>query len=228
MSEPQKPSLVRRFARAALRTATGATLFYALFLGTFYTGRGDKLTKGEKELVTSVFGDEINPDKIRKHMKKDGHITHILRDKVGTVLPPLSHIDIFGPEYWSQDYSQEDARKYGLFIHEATHTWQNQNHVWPFRAFRVYEFTLKQDSRFSDFGAEQQAEIIEAYALRWLHKDGEKNAKTENAERDQLLIKVVETKFPRAQQTRLALQAQRERAKEKPAQKPAPVFKRYP
>lgn len=205
MAEKRKISIAGKFARAALRAATGLSLFYGLYLGAFYAGRGERLTKGETELVTGIFGDEADPSKIRKHFKKSGNVTHVLRDKAGTVMPPLSHIDFFGEEHWSRDYSREDARKYGLFIHEATHTWQNQNFVWPFKAFRVYDFALNENSRFNDFGAEQQAEIIEAYALRWLHRDGEKNAKPENAARDALLIKVVEERFPQAKATRLKL-----------------------
>lgn len=222
-AERRKPSPVKKepagkrrlsiknlFRNAALGVAavTVAPL-YGAFLAAFYPGRGQKLTPGEKQFVESIFGDRIKADKIRKHFKKPSHPTHLLRGKRGTVLPPTSHIDFFGAPVWSKDYSREDIKLFGFFIHEVTHVWQNQNRAWKLHDLRNYEYTLKEDSKFTDFGPEQQAEIIEAYAMRWLHRDGQTLAKPETATHDARLIDVVETQFPRARETRLQLDAAR-------------------
>ena len=200
-------TLMRAFRKATLGLLLTATLGYSVMLAS-YKGRGDKLTKGETEMVESIFGDEINTANIRKHFKDKSHITHVLPGKVGTVLPPHSHIDFFGKDVHSADYSGDDSRRAGLFIHETTHVWQNQNHNWrldKLHKCRVYDYTLKPTSTFRDFGVEQQAEIIEDYYKTWLHKDGAaRKGKTLTAN-DSLLLKVVETRFPRAKKTRLSL-----------------------
>jgi hypothetical protein len=207
MAEKRKGSLFRIFAKAASALALGASLLYGGFVGAFYLGQGEKLTEGETALVTGIFGDEINAAKIRKHFRSESHITHLFRSKAGTVLPFLNHIDIFGPYAASKDYSQEGENLYGFFAHEATHCWQNQNWAWSAKAIRVYEYELKPDSKFSDFGGEQQAEIIEAYAERFIHPQGRKDATAATAAFDAMLQKVVEDRFPQAQKTREALEA---------------------
>ncbi|MEZ0222926.1 MAG: hypothetical protein ACAH83_00100 [Alphaproteobacteria bacterium] len=205
MAEKRKRSLLRIFAKATAGLALGASILYGGFAGVFYAGRGDRLTEGEAQLVTSIFGDEIDASKIRKHFKNESHITHLFGSKQGTVLPFLNHIDIFGPYAASPDYSRESAYLYGFFAHEATHIWQNQNWAWSTKAMNVYEYQLKPESKFSDFGGEQQASIIEAYVQRFIHPQGRKDASSETAAFDAMLQKVVEDRFPQATKTRLAL-----------------------
>lgn len=207
MAEKRKRSLLSIFAKATAGLALGASLLYGGFVGVFYAGRGDRLTEGESSLVTGIFGDEINASKIRKHFREKADITHIFPRTAGTVLPFISHIDLFGKEFAAADYSVADADLYGLFVHEATHCWQNQNWAWSTKAINVYEYELKPDSKFSDFGGEQQADIIKTYALRFLHPDGRKNATAETAAVDAMLRKVVEDRFPQAMKTRQALDA---------------------
>lgn len=207
MAEKRKKSLFRIFGKAVAGLTLGASILYGGFVGVFYAGRGDRLTEGEAALVTSIFGDEIDASKIRKHFKNDNHITHLFSSKAGTVLPLISHIDIFGPYVSSKDYSREGENLYGFFAHEATHVWQNQNWAWTTKAMRVYEYELKPESKFSDFGGEQQAEIIEAYAQRFLHPQGRRDATADTAAFDAMLQKVVEDRFPQAQKTRAALDA---------------------
>ncbi|TAL30298.1 MAG: hypothetical protein EPN97_12810 [Alphaproteobacteria bacterium] len=207
MAEKRKKSLLKTFARAVAGLTLGCALAYGGFVGVFYAGRGDKLTEGESNLVTSIFGDEVDASKIRKHFKDDNHITHLFGSKTGTVLPFLNHIDIFGPYGRSPDYAREGEVLYGLFVHESTHVWQNQNWAWTTKAMRVYEYELKPESKFSDFGGEQQASIIENYAQRFLHPQGRKDATAETAAFDAMLQKVVEERFPRAKETRMALDA---------------------
>lgn len=208
MPKKRRPGkLMRAFRKATLGLLLTATLGYGVLLGS-YKDRGDTLTRGEIEMVENIFGDEVNTSKVRKHFKDKGHITHLLPGKVGTVLPPQSHIDFFGKDVHSADYSTEGPRRAALFIHEATHVWQNQNRNWRIDLLhkcRVYSYELKPNATFRDFGIEQQAEIIEDYYKTFLHKDGRgRKGEVLNAN-DSLLLKVVETRFPRARQTRLSL-----------------------
>jgi hypothetical protein len=225
MAEKRKRSLLRIFGRAAAGLTLGASLLYGGFVGAFYAGRGDRLTEGEANLITGIFGDEIDASRIRKHFKSESHITHFFSSKTGTVLPFLNHIDIFGPYAVSPDYSREGENLYGFFAHEATHIWQNQNWAWSTKAINVYEYTLKPDSKFSDFGGEQQAEIIEAYAQRFIHPQGRKDATAETSTFDAMLQKVVEDRFAQAKKTRLALD-EADAAAVKPAPKIAGGFGR--
>lgn len=199
--------LMRAFRKATLGLLLTATLGYGALLGSYH-GRGTALTTGETEMVDNIFGPEVNTGKIKKHFKDKSHITHLLPGKVGTVLPPHSHIDFFGAEVHAADYSKEGARLAGLFIHEATHVWQNQNRNWrldKLHKCRVYSYTLQPGNTFRDFGVEQQAEMIEDYYKTFLHKDGRGRKGEALTANDSLLMKVVETRFPRAKETRLSL-----------------------
>lgn len=205
--------LAKSFTKAVLGTAVVVTLGYAGMIGAAYSGRGEKLTPGERQAVEQIFGDQIDASKIRKHFKENGHWTHVMRGKAGTVMPFTSHIDFFGDHIRSADYSAGDAHRFGFFLHEVTHVWQGQNFDYSMKNFRIYEFTLKPDSKFSDFGIEQQGEIIEAYAKAWHHPEGRKAPKTEA---DALLKKVVEEKFPQAKVTREKMDREEQAARSKP------------
>jgi hypothetical protein len=203
--------LAKAFTKAVLGTALVATLGYAGFIQTVYSG-GDKLTPGERQAVEQIFGDQVDAAKIRKHFKDASHWTHVMKGKRGTVMPFTHQVDFFGDDIKSADYSAEGAYKYGFFLHEMTHIWQGTNVKYPLKNFGQYEFTLTKDSKFSDFGLEQQGEIIEAYAKTWLHPDGRKSAKIEA---DGFLMKVVETQFPQAKITREKMDRQQQAATSK-------------
>lgn len=222
MAEKRKRSLIRIFAKAVAGLALGVVFAYGGFVTAFYAGRGEKLTDGEARLVTDIFGDEIDAAKIRKHFRDPSDVTHLMKSKQGTVLPFISHIDIFGQVATSTDYSRESPRLFGFFAHEATHCWQNQTGSWTLKRMGVYEFTLTPQSRFSDFGMEQQADIIQSYATRFLNPEGRRTVTAGQAEFDCMLQKVVEDRFPRAKQTRLALDAQDALAAQAPAKTATP------
>lgn len=189
--------------KAAARTVAVAALAYGAWFGVFYAGRGDTLTAGEKQTVESIFGDQLDASKIRKHFKEESHFTHVLKNKRGVVLPPFSHIDFFGRENWSADFSKESKDQFGFFLHEVRHTWQGQNMKFNIKNFGVYEYTIPDTlAKFTNFGTEQQADIIEDYSKRWIHAEGAAEPRTAN---DTLLMKVVERQFPRAAHTRDSL-----------------------
>jgi hypothetical protein len=212
MAEKPRRSLIKCFAKAVAGLALGVSLAYGGFIGAFYAGRGEKLTSGEQAVVRSIFGDEIDASKIRKHFKDNADITHLMKHTDGTVLPFISHIDFFGKNVASADYSQADPNLYGLFVHESTHCWQNQNWAWTAKNAGIYTYELKPESRFADFGMEQQADIIRDYAMRFLNVEGRRHASAATQDRDAMLQRVVENRFPQAQKTRMALDAQDARA----------------
>ena len=223
MTAKPKKSLIKAFAKAVAGIALGIALAYGGFIATFYAGRGEPLTPGEKTLVTNIFGNEIDASQIRKHFRDNSSPTHVMPGMQGTVLPFISHIDFFGEGVHSPDFSRESPNLYGFFAHEATHCWQNQTGNWTLKNPGIYEFTVTPTSRFSDFGMEQQADIIQAYADRFLNPEGRKSATAATADFDGMIQRVVEDRFPHARQTRLVLDAQDAApATARPAPAPAP------
>lgn len=204
MAKKHKTSLAKKFAKAVGGFVLGAAMLYGGWHVAFYTGRGDKLTAGEAKVLKGIFGDEINTSGIRKHFRETSSPTHVIPGKIGMVCPPFSHIDFFGSANWSADYSCEDKRKFGLFVHESTHCWQGQTMTFPLHDLGRYDYMLTTNSCFNDFGTEQQADIIEDYAKTWLFQQT-----TNHTAKDTLLINVVEKRFPQAQKTRLALQTKK-------------------
>ena len=201
--KPRKKSLMRAFAKAVAGVVLGLTMLYGGWHLAFYAGRGEKLTSGEKNLLTGIFGKEINTSEVRKHFRDTSSITHVIPGKIGMVPPPFSHIDFFGEKVWSRDYSQDTKYKFGLFAHEATHCWQGQTMTFPLHDFGRYDYKLAPGACFNNFGTEQQADIIEDYAKTWLYKP---TPAAKHTAQDTLLMKVVENRFPQAQKTRTARQ----------------------
>jgi hypothetical protein len=205
----RKRSLTRKFTMAVLGLTATAACLYGAWFGAFYAGRGEALTPSETSAVTSIFGDEINANAIRKHERTEGSATHIFRWVDGMVPPPFSHIDFFGDNAHARDYTREDKRLFSLFMHEVTHAWQGQNFNFSRHNVGQYAYTLQAGSKFSDFGTEQQADIISDYAGKFMHRSG--IGQTRTAE-DLLLRDVVEARFPTAMQTRLAMEQGRMQA----------------
>jgi len=126
---------------------------------TVGTVRG--LTSGERELVRSVFGDAIDPGRVR-----------LIQGKWWPFQPRRSAMapmgDIwFHPEGggWSEDFSEESLSMQGYFIHEMTHVWQAQKggrFYLPLmrHPFCRYDYALAPGKPFSRYGIEQQAEIV--------------------------------------------------------------------
>ncbi|MFO1256417.1 MAG: hypothetical protein U1E37_12240 [Sphingomonadaceae bacterium] len=94
-------------------------------------------------------------------------------------MAPAGHLH-FHPlsESYCEDFSAASPHLQAHFIHEMTHVWQAQTRGWwylpligPFQ--RRYRYVLKPGKRFSDYGIEQQAEIVaHAFMLRRGWKPG--------------------------------------------------------
>lgn len=226
-AKPPRGSLMKRFAKAAAKAVVtliaAATLAYGTYLTSHYAGQGTPLTTEEAAMVESVFGDEINTSRMRKHFRETSLAYRFAPKTVaGMVLPPLSHIDFYGARNHSENFAKDTPGMANLFMHEATHVWQNQNMRWSLHHIdkvRLYDYTLKPNARFDSFALEQKAEMIGDYVQVWLHPQGKVQSGKTPDEKDILLREVVENRFPRARETRLALPPP---AKPAPA-KPAPV-----
>lgn len=119
------------------------------------------LTKGEIELARSIFGDAIDYGRVRMIRRKWWPF-----QPRQVAMAPMGNIH-FNPhgDLWSEDFSKEPLHRQGLFMHELTHVWQSQRGGRFFlplmrHPFCRYRYDLKEGRRFSDYGLEQQAEIV--------------------------------------------------------------------
>jgi hypothetical protein len=126
------------------------------------------LTKGEIELVHTVFGKTVNPHNVkifnRSYMGIFGR---------GGAISPNGYVYIDEPEL-VPDYSVSPELQ-ALLIHEMTHVWQYQQgrnvRLEALRAWRasdykyksIYAYDIDAHARFSRYNLEQQAEIVEDY-----------------------------------------------------------------
>ena len=119
------------------------------------------LTAGEVALVRSVFGDALDPARVR-----------LIRGKFfpfhprGVAMAPMGDI-YFHPDGggWSDDFSKASLGAQGFFIHEMTHVWQAQRGGRWFlplmrHPFCRYDYRYRPGKRFDRYGLEQQAEIV--------------------------------------------------------------------
>jgi len=70
---------------------------------------------------------------------------------------------------WRDDFAAEPLHLRALLVHELVHVWQHQSGIClPLRRppFARYRYRLKPGKRFTSYGLEQQARIVEhAYLL---------------------------------------------------------------
>ena len=126
------------------------------------------LTPGEEAMVRSVFGSAVDPARVMVRRRR----WHPFQPKAIT-MAPCGHIHFPpGSPWYCDDFSQADAHRQGLFIHEMTHVWQAQRlgrwylplHRHPFCR---YGYSLKPGWPLTRYGIEQQAEIVRhAFLLR--------------------------------------------------------------
>lgn len=192
------------------------------------------LTDGEKSFVASIFGNEIDTRRVKKYF------TSKKKKKVSAETFGSRKIKFYNSVNPSADLSQAgDVFPYLLLIHEMTHVWQAQHKLR--KSYTIlrhptlsYDYTLSPNSRFGDFGLEQQASIIEDYATAVLYHGPRKNLRPSGLyapafgprtalQSLSLLQKVVEDQFPEARKTRLTLEAKQPPPQSRPATAPAPA-----
>jgi uncharacterized protein YukJ len=179
-----------------------------------------EMTPGEAAVIRSIFGFMLNQDGVSLNFHPEK-----LTDAVGTT-SSAAGADFWGKDQRSNDFSREkSAELFGTFVHEVTHVWQYQT-KWLYTVtgdeeqddndpLADYKYPLAKKWKFTDYGVEQQAAIVEDYARRFLHPAhelyylplvyGAEGARAKEG----LLMKVVEDQFPAAKQARLAF-AQKE------------------
>lgn len=195
------------------------------------------LTPGEEALLKAIFGDALNTTGLKQSFHPQSY-----KDIVGSASSGAA-AEYWGAKQKSADFSKEkDADRFGTFIHENLHVWQFQTNwkmsprfeeddvVDPKDPEKAYKYPLDAKFKFTDYGVEQQAAIIEDYARYYLHPGktlwylpkvygwGEPLRA-----RLPLLQKVVENQFPSAKAAREAFErtGALPRAKVAAAPKPA-------
>ena len=126
------------------------------------------LTPGEAELARSVFGSAIDYAAVKIRRRK-----WFPFQPRKVTMAPRGHLH-FHPKgsAYCDDFSREELRRQGFFIHEMTHVWQAQARgKWHLIFNRMpwarYDYSLKPGWPLARYGIEQQAEIVKhAFWLR--------------------------------------------------------------
>lgn len=116
-----------------------------------------ELTDGEKSLVQSIFGEQINLDQPK--------IFASFWVMKGYAISPNGNI-YFNPHDYLLDFSQARLGKQAWFIHEMTHVWQVQQGMKIIRRAlfdRRYHYLLQAGKDFLSYGVEQQAQMVQDY-----------------------------------------------------------------
>ena len=123
------------------------------------------LTRGEKQLATSMFGSSIDYSIVEINQESFAGLIHVPSNRA---MAPNGNI-YFHPKNsdYRDDFSTASASLQGLFIHEMTHVWQYQSgeSVITNAIFgdNTYEYELRCGADLLDYGQEQQAQIIMDY-----------------------------------------------------------------
>lgn len=126
------------------------------------------LTPGEVDLARSVFGTAVDYAKVRIRRRKWFPL-HPRR----VTMAPRGHI-YFHPlgRSYCDDFATAALNLKAHFIHEMTHVWQVQTRGdWYLVLNRMpwarYDYSIKPGWRLTQYGIEQQAEIVKhAFLLR--------------------------------------------------------------
>lgn len=126
------------------------------------------LTPGEVELARSIFGTAVDYAKVRIRRRKWFPL-HPRR----VTMAPRGHI-YFHPlgQSYCDDFALASLNLKAHFIHEMTHVWQVQTRGdWYLVLNRMpwarYDYSIKPGWRLTQYGIEQQAEIVKhAFLLR--------------------------------------------------------------
>ncbi|WP_379923518.1 vgr related protein [Erythrobacter sp. R86502] len=123
---------------------------------------GDRpLTGGEIALARSVYGDAIDYSGVLIKRRKFFPL-----HPRGVTMAPMGHLHFHpGATHYCDDFSIAPLHLQAHFIHEMTHVWQSQvrgrwylvlhRHPWC-----RYDYALKPGWKLSQYGIEQQAEIV--------------------------------------------------------------------
>lgn len=197
-------------------------------------GPGYPLRKEEAALIKSLFGDEINTDNVRLFFYSATKPNNPAATKADMQPQPDGSTDVeqrvefYGVRYASQNYALDIPENFGIFCHEMTHVMQGQKLFTQVNdAHNCYGYNITDKTKFADLGPEEQASLIQDYSRRFLHPDHppsflwtpagsmqtvdmsgrDVTAKHDTPESDAKIIRVVETRFPKAAIARKAVAA---------------------
>lgn len=133
------------------------------------------LTLGERAMAASVFGDAIDYERVRIHLRK-----WFFLHPAKVIMAPDGHIWVHPKSgLWADDYSAASIGLQGLFVHEMTHVWQAQRKgKWYLPLMRHpfcrYDYVFVPGRPIEQYGLEQQAEIVRHIFLqrRGVRPDG--------------------------------------------------------
>lgn len=163
------------------------------------------LTPGELALIQGIFGEQADARIMTQHFHPQDY-----SDIAGTATSTRD-ANYWGPRYYSRDFSKEqDATRFGVFVHENTHLWQFQTN---FRFSReragVYKYPVDPAKwSFNDYTDEQQAAMMEDYATQYLHPSHTMRwlpqvySGAELREKTEQMRQIVETRWPGARRVR--------------------------
>ena len=178
----------------------------------------EPLTPAESTLLTSIFGPAFDTAAIVKnHHNRDPHAKRRLRHKETTPAALVYGGDTQDMHFilssvQLRDYARsEDPYAIHLFVHEATHLWQNRGGSSP-KSCRTYTYDLTAVTQFEDLCSEQQAEAVADYADTFLSPHAIHRAPTFNFDdpwdvRKFTLMQMIEKKFPHTRPARLLMEA---------------------
>jgi hypothetical protein len=118
------------------------------------------LTRGERALAASVFGDALDCDPVRIVARRWWPL-----QPRGTAMAPDGRIWFHPDSDWlSTDFAGERLTTQGLFVHELVHVWQVQSWGrWHLILLRHplcrYRYRIVPGRPFARYGLEQQAEM---------------------------------------------------------------------
>ena len=117
------------------------------------------LTEGERGLAALLFGDAIDPARVRVHRARWWPF-----QPRNVVMAPNGAIWVHPDSpAWRDDYAACEPALTALFVHELTHVWQHQRGLWlPLRRhpFCRYRYAYRPGRPLRRYGIEQQAEIV--------------------------------------------------------------------
>lgn len=120
-------------------------------------GETRALTSGETAIAIAMFGDELNPARIR--------IAQLPPFGFGAMVP-FGDTILFALSAAVRDFSAAPFGAQGLFVHELTHCWQaRRGRILAMAKLKAiglaaYRYSLTPGKPFAAYNIEQQAEIV--------------------------------------------------------------------
>jgi hypothetical protein len=127
---------------------------------------GRPLTFAERSLTRAMFGDAIDLDPVRIHLRR----WWLFQPREVVMAPDGAIWCHPRGSTWRDCFADCDLGSQALFIHEMTHIWQHQQGIFlPLRRhpFCRYRYRIVPGRGLTGYGIEQQAEIVRhAFLLR--------------------------------------------------------------